>query len=97
MFLKIGTGIGRPSPLVQPALVADTDAVGVAASGMRTGTFQRPERLYITVLTDVKMITCAGEAPAQVVCCQVVFRIAAVAAGGGTVNDDEVDESHFEL
>ena len=54
-------------------------------------------RLYITVLTDVKMITCAGEAPAQVVCCQVVFRIAAVAAGGGTVNDDEVDESHFEL
>ena len=97
MFLEIGTGIGRPSPLVQPALVADADAVGVAASGMRPGTFQRPERLYITVLTDVKMITCAGEAPAQVVCCQVVFRIAAVAAGGGTVDNDEVDESHFEL
>jgi len=97
VFLKIGTGIGRPSPLVQPALVADADAVGVAASGMRTGTFQRPERLYITVLTDIKMITCAGKAPAQVVCCQVVFRIAAVAAGGGTVDNDEVDESHFEL
>jgi len=32
-----------------------------------------------------------------VVCCQVVFRIAAVAAGGGTVDNDEVDESHFEL
>lgn len=35
MFLEIGTGIGRPSPLVQPALVADADAVGVIASGMR--------------------------------------------------------------
>ena len=97
MFLEIGTGIGRPSPLVQPALVADADAVGVAASGMRTGTFQRPERLYITVLTDIKMLTCAGKAPAQVVCCQVVFRIAVVAAGGGTVDNDEVDESHLEL
>ena len=92
-----GNRYGRPSPLVQPALVADADAVGVVASGMRTGTFQRPERLYITVLTDIKMITCAGEAPAQVVCCQVVFRIAAVAAGGGTVDNDEVDESHLEL
>ena len=43
---------------------------------------------------DIKMITCAGESPAQVVCCQVMFRIAAVAAGGGTVDNDEVDESH---
>ena len=94
MFLEISTGIGRPSPLVQPALVADTDAVGVAASGMRTGTFQRPERLYITVLTDVKMITCAGEAPAQVVCCQVMFGVATVTAGSGTVDNDEVGKSH---
>ena len=94
MFLKIGTGIGGMPSFVEPTFIADADAVGVVASGMRAGTFQRPERLYITVLTDVKMITCAGEAPAQVVCCQVVFRIAAVAAGGGTVDNDEVDESH---
>ena len=97
MTLPFGTGVFGHSVVIEPAFVADADAVGVAASGMRTGTFQRPERLYITVLTDVKMITCAGEAPAQVVCCQVVFRIAAVAAGGGTVDNDEVDESHFEL
>ena len=64
MFLKIGTGIGRPSPLVQPALVADADAVGVVASGMRTGTFQRPERLISPFLR---------------------------------MDNDEVDESHFEL
>ena len=63
--------------------------------GTRQG--QGTQGLDVTVLADIKMITCAGKAPAQVVCCQVVFRIAAVAAGGGTVNDDEVDESHFEL
>ena len=48
----------------------------------------------ITVLADIIVITCAGEAPAQVVCRQVVLRIAAVAAGGGTMDDDKIDESH---
>ena len=94
VFLKIGAGIGRMPPLVQPALVTNTDTVSVMAFGMRPGTFQRPERLYITVPADIIVITCAGESPAQVVCCQVMFRIAAVAAGGGTVDNDEVDESH---
>lgn len=50
--------------------------------------------LDVTVLADIKMIACAGEAPAQVVCRQVVLRIAAVAAGGGTMDDDKIDESH---
>ena len=52
------------------------------------------EGLDVTVLADIKMIACAGEAPAQVVCRQVVLRIAAVAAGGGTMDDDKIDESH---
>lgn len=60
--------------------------------GTRQG--QGTQGLDVTVLADIKMITCAGESPAQVVCCQVMFRIAAVAAGGGTVDNDEVDESH---
>ena len=95
MFLKIGAGIGRMPPLVQPALVTNTDTVSVMAFGMRPGTFQRPERLYITVPADIIVITCAGEAPAQVVCCQVMFGVATVTAGSGTVDDDEVDKSHF--
>ena len=94
MFLIIGTSIGRVTVFVQPSLITDTYRVSIETAGMRTGAFQRPERLYIPILTDIKMITCAGEAPAQVVCCQVVFRIAAVATGGGTVNNDEVDKSH---
>ena len=95
VFLKIGAGIGRMPPLVQPALVTNTDTVSVMAFGMRPGTFQRPERLYITVPADIIVITCAGESPAQVVCGQLMFGVATVTAGSGTVNDDEVDKSHF--
>lgn len=95
VFLKIGAGIGRIPPLIQPALVTNADTVSVMAFGMRPGTFQRPERLYITVPADIIVITCAGEAPAQVVCCQVMFGVATVTAGSGTVDDDEVDKSHF--
>lgn len=60
--------------------------------GTRQG--QGTQGLDVTVLADIKMITYAGEAPAQVVCRQVVLRIAAVAAGGGTMDDDKIDESH---
>ena len=49
----------------------------------------------ITVPADIIVITCAGESPAQVVCGQLMFGIATVATGSGTMNDDEVDKSHF--
>ena len=95
VFLEIGAGIGRMPPLVQPALVTNADTVSVMAFGIRPGTFQRPEHLYITVPADIIVITCAGESPAQVVCGQLMFGIATVATGSGTMNDDEVDKSHF--
>ena len=60
--------------------------------GTRQG--QGTQGLDVTVLADIKMITCAGEAPAQVVCCQVMFGVATVTAGSGTVDNDEVGKSH---
>lgn len=95
VFLKIGAGIGRMPPLIQPALVTNTDTVSVMAFGMRPGTFQRPEASLYHVPADIIVITCAGESPAQVVCGQLMFGIATVATGSGTMNDDEVDKSHF--
>lgn len=92
--VEVGAEVAMP-PLIQPALVTNTDTVSVMAFGMRPGTFQRPERLYITVPADIIVITCAGESPAQVVCGQLMFGIATVATGSGTMNDDEVDKSHF--
>ena len=88
VFLKIGAGI-------ESAFVADAQTVGVVAADMRTGLCHGTKRLYIAVPADVIVITCAGEAPAQVVCCQVMFGVATVTAGSGTVDDDEVDKSHF--
>ena len=66
-----------------------------ATPDMGTRQGQGTQGLDVTVLADIKMITCAGEAPAQVVCCQIMFGIATVTAGSGTVDDDEVDKSHF--
>lgn len=89
-----GACIGRATALVKTAFVADTDATCIPTPDMGTRQGQGTQGLDVTVLADIKMITCAGEAPAQVVCRQVVLRIAAVAAGGGTMDDDKIDESH---
>ena len=94
-YHEIGAGIGRMSVRIESAFVADAQTVGVVAADMRTGLCHGTERLYIAVPADIIVITCAGEAPAQVVCCQVMFGVATVTAGSGTVNDDEVDKSHF--
>lgn len=94
VLLEKGACIGRATALVKTAFVTDTDATCIPTAGMGTGQGQRTEGLDVTVLADIKMIACAGEAPAQVVCRQVVLRIAAVAAGGGTMDDDKIDESH---
>ena len=94
-LLSFGTGVGRTTLGIESAFVADAQTVGVVAADMRTGLCHGTERLYIAVPADVIVITCAGEAPAQVVCCQVMFGVATVTAGSGTVNDDEVDKSHF--
>ena len=94
MLLERGAGVTGAAPFVNAAFVADADTVGVMPTGVRAGELYRAQGLYIAVLADIKMVACAGEAPAQVVCCQVIFRIAAVAARGGTVDNKEVDESH---
>ena len=94
VLLEKGACIGRATTLVKTAFVADTDATCIPTPDMSTRQRQGTQGLDVTVLTDIKMITCAGEAPAQVVCRQVVLRIAAVAAGGGTMDDDKIDESH---
>ena len=94
MFLKIGTGIGRVSP-VHPARSRSKYLCCERYSrGTLLGMFQRTEHLYITVLADIIVITCTEEALAQVVCYQIMFAIATVTAGSGTVDNDEVGKSH---
>jgi len=94
MLLESSTGIGRTPVSVESTLIADTYRMRIETAGMRTGTLYGAKRLYIAVLTDIKMITCTGESPAQVVCTQIMFRIVAVATRSGTVNDNKIDKSH---
>ncbi len=95
VLLEGGAGIGGAAVFVQSAFVAEGDAVGVVATGVGTGSFDWAQGNDVAVHSDVIVITCAGESPAQVVCCQVVLRVAAVAAGGGAVDNDKIDESHI--
>ena len=94
VFLKIGAGIGRMSVRIESAFVADAQTVGVVAADMRTGAVSWDGASLYRVPADIIVITCAEEALAQVVCCQIMFGIATVTAGSGTVDDDEVGKSH---
>ena len=95
MFLKGSSSITGMTVCVQPAFITNTNRVSIIATGMRTGFINGTEALDASVLTYIIVIACTGEAPAQVVCCQVMFGVATVTAGSGTVDDDEVDKSHF--
>ena len=92
--LERGACIGRATTLVKTAFVTDTDATCIPTPDMGTRQGQGTQGLDVTVLSVIKRLTGAGEAPGQVGCRQVGRRIAAVAAGGGTIDDDKIDESH---
>lgn len=68
MFLKVGPGIGRTAIRIQTAFIADSYRTPVVALHVGTGNLYRAKGFDVSVLPYIKMITCAGEAPTQVVC-----------------------------
>ena len=78
MLLMTGSRVFGHAPAVEPALVTDADAVGIVAPCMGTDLLQRTSGDYLTVLANVKVITRTFEAPATVICRQIVFGIGAV-------------------
>ena len=72
VFLKIGCGYrqGAPAHPTPRSKYRHCERYGLWHA---PGTFQRPERLYITVPADIIVITCAGESPAQVIRGQLMF------------------------
>jgi hypothetical protein len=88
MFLKGSSSITGMTVCVQPAFITNTNRVSIIATGMRTGFINGTEALDASVLTYIIVIACTGEAPAQVICDQVIFRIATVSAGGAAMKDD---------
>ena len=94
MLLMTGSRVFGHAPAVEPALVTDADAVGIVTSCMRTYLLQRTGRDYLTVLANVKVITRTFEAPATVICRQIVLGIGAIFPCSRTVNHNQVNVSH---
>ena len=73
---------------VQSALVADGYAVRIVAPCMCTGLFNGSKALDVPVQANVLLISRFAEPSTQMVGSELGFRVMAVSASGGTVNDD---------
>ena len=70
-FLGFGSGIGRMAFLVQTALVADADAVGVVMLGMCSWHFLGTARVYLAIFGDVVVVADGAETTSLVTCFKV--------------------------
>ena len=93
-FLHRRAGVGRSAVLVQTALVADADAVGVVALGMGTGGGLGAARIDGAVLGDVVVVARGGETTGFVTRLKVLDGEVTGDPGGGTVNDNKVYFTH---
>lgn len=79
---------------VETSLIADADGVLVVMPGMGTREVFMTGLVHLTIAGDV--IVVGGEAEASLVAGnEVSDRKRSVAARGATVNDDEVNATHF--
>ena len=79
---------------VETSLIADANAVLVVVLGMGAGEVLMTRLVHLTITGDV--IVVAGEAETGLVAGdEVSDRKRTVAARGATVDDDEVDVTHF--
>ena len=93
-LLEGGTGIGRIAALVEAALVADTEAVGVVPLGMGTELVLGATDMQMAVTGDVVVVAAAVEAPCTVAGFKGIKRKRLVATCGRAVNDNQIDRSH---
>ena len=85
-FLFRSTGIGWSVTGIQSAFVADADAVGIVARGMRTHRIERSAGMNHPVTRDVVVIADVGEATGTMVTTAVVHGVTLRGAGGTTMN-----------
>ena len=94
LLLFGSTGVGRTAVGVETTLIADADAVLVVMLGMGASEVFMTRLVHLTITGDV--IVVGGEAETGLVAGnEVSDRERSVAARGATVNDDEIDATHF--
>ena len=94
MNLPFGTGIGGMTVAVESALITNANTVLVVSFCVRTDSFNLTGGLYISIFTDIKMITRPVETTPTVAHFQIIFRKIPVRPCGGTVDHNQIDGSH---
>ena len=73
-LLGWGAGVGRIAVLVQAALIADADAVGIVVSGVSANLSLRSARVEGAVLGDIVVVADGFETSGEVAGFQVFYR-----------------------
>ena len=94
-FLCQRARVARITPRIQPALVAEADAVAVVVQTMGADVLQRSAAVDGAVARHVIVIADVLEAPVTDVVRAAGFKVQAPPlTGGGTVDNDQSDASH---
>lgn len=94
MLLGESSSVGRTAIFVEPALIADTDAVGVVTLGMGAYHLLRTTRVDGAILGDVVMITDGAETLRLVAGFERLYGEVAVDSRGRAMDDDKIYISH---
>ena len=90
-----GAGVGRTALGVEASLVADADAVGIVVAGVGSGLLLAAALVQLAVAGDVVVVAALLPATGAVHLVEHLERDVLVGPTGRTVDDDEVDLSHF--
>ena len=90
-FLLQSSGILRTVTGIQSAFVADADAVGIVARGMRSNLIERSAGMNYPVARDVVVIAEIGEATGTMVTTAVIHGVTLRGTSSTTMNHNQVD------
>lgn len=91
IFLQRSAGVGRVSPFVQAAFVADADAVEVEAEGVGADFTHGARLVQRAVFRDVEMIADALEATLEVTLQQLLLGERYIYTGGTAMDNEILD------
>lgn len=88
-FLCIGSRISRIAFLVEPAFIADADALVVPAGDVGAYLMNRTADVNLTIARDIKMITDIGKSSRQMAAAKRLYREMTVTASSAAMNYQE--------
>ena len=93
--LGFGTGVGGVAVGIESTDIGDADAVGIVAFGVCAGLLDGSASVDAAVGVDDIMIANVVPAEALMVAADALHGAVGIGSGGGAVDDDFGDGSHF--